>query len=497
MQRVAEGMVFLVAMVLVTGCTSSELSTTAPTAATSTAFTRKPLPPLAPSVVDAPIAYALEPALAALEAVVPQRFGDISNRIVNPSNKRQSVAFAATRSPFVVAFDGTRVTLTTIVSYQGKGWYSPPIGPDVSASCGINSEPPRIRIVLASDIGITPEWNFRSKTRLRSVKPLTETERDQCRVTVFNIDVTDKVVNAMEPLLADKLPAVDRKILAFDFRSKVERWYNMLNRSIRISDSLWMVLSPDQVRLGGLRLEDSALIADVRLYARPTLAYGPKPADVMTSLPKLMPASLTVGDTTRLRLEGLMGYENASKLLTAQLAGRGVTRYGRRVQVKSARLYPLNDGRVALALSMEGAVRGDAYFVGTPSVDTVLRVLTVPDLDFDVNTANSLVAGLAWLKKGDLVNELRAKATVPLTELLDSTSALAERAINRELTRGVKLFGTVQTGRLKDVVAEPAWIVVRAEATGKLGLEIDREIKVRKARPKLVTDTAAKRPATK
>ncbi len=141
---------------------------------------------------------------------------------------------------------------------------------------------------------------------------------------------------------------------------------------------------------------------------------------------------------------------------------------------------------------MEGAVSGDAYFVGTPSVDTVLRVLTVPDLDFDVATANSLVSGLAWLKKGDLVTELRARATVPLTELLDSTSALTERAINRELTRGVRLVGTVSTGRLKDVVAEPAWIVVRAEATGKLGLEIDREIKVRKGKPKLVTDTSCK-----
>jgi len=497
MRRSATVSVFLVGMIFGTGCGSTELSTTAPKAATAGQFTRKPLPPLAPSVVDAPIAYALEPALTALETVVPRQFGDLSNRIPIPTNKRQTVAFAATRSPFVVAFDGTRVTLTTIVSYQGKGWYHPAIGPDISASCGINSEPPRIRLVLASDISVTPEWQVKSKTRVRSVKPFTETERDQCRATVFNIDVTDKVVNAMGPLLTERLPAVDRKVAAFDFRSKVERWYNMLNRSIRISDSLWMVLSPDQIRLGGLRLEDSALVADVRLYARPTLAYGPKPADITTSLPPLMPASLTVGDTTRLRLEGLMGYENASKLLTKQLAGRGVTRYGRRVQVKTARLYPLNDGRVALALSMEGAVRGDAYFVGTPSVDTVLRVLTVPDLDFDVNTANSLVSGLAWLKKGDLVTELRAKATVPLTELLDSTSAMAERAINRELTRGVKLVGTVQTGRLKDVVAEPAWIVVRAEATGKIGLEIDREIKVRKARAKLVTDTAAKRPANK
>ena len=480
------------------GCGSAELSTTAPIASNAGQFTRKPLPPLSPSVVDAPIAYALQPALTALEQLVPQHFGDLTKRIPIPSNRRQSVAFEATRSPFVVAFDGKRVTLTTIVSYQGRGWYAPAIGPDISASCGVNQEPPRIRVVFNTDVALTPQWQFKSKTRLRTVKPFTETERDQCRVTVFNVDVTDRVVNAMRPLLEERLPGVDRKILAFDFHSRVERWYNLLNRSIRISDSLWLLLAPDQIRLGGLRLEDSALIADVRLYARPTLAYGPRPAEITTSLPPLLPAAVTVGDSgVHLRLEGVMGYEAASKLLTKQLAGRGVTRFGRRVQVKTARLYPLNDGRVALALGMDGAVRGDAYFVGTPSVDTVLRTLTFPDLDFDVATANSLVRGLAWLKKGNLVTELRARATVPLDTILEETRARAEKAINRELTHGVELVGTIHTGRLVDVVAEPAWIVVRAEATGALGLGIDREIRIKKAKAKLVTDTTAKRPANK
>lgn len=482
-------------LVLLAGCGSDALSPAAPAAASAgqQRVLRKALPPLSPSVVDAPIAYALEPVLTALEASVPRRFGDMTKRIVIPSNKRQSVAFAATRSPFVVEFDGTRLTLATIVSYEGRGWYSPAVGPDISASCGTDGDRPRIRVVLSTDLGVNPEWRILAKTRLRSVTPLTESERDQCRVTLLKIDVTDRVVDAMRPLLAGRLPEVDRRIGAFDLHTRVERWYNLLNRSIRVRDSLWMVLAPEEVRLGGLRLEDSALVADVRLYARPTLIYGPRPAAITTSLPPLLTANRAVGDSAYLLLEGLMGYDAASALLTSQLAGRGVSRYGRRVNIRTVRLYPLNDGRVALALGLDGAVTGEAYFVGTPSVDTVRRMLTVPDLDFDVATSNSLVRGLAWLKKGNLVAELRTRATVPLEPILDETSALAEKAINRELTRGVVLFGTVRTGRLLDVVADPAWIVVRAEATGALGLGIDREIQLRKARRKLVTDTAAKR----
>ncbi|MBL0173050.1 MAG: hypothetical protein IPP90_20625 [Gemmatimonadaceae bacterium] len=49
----------------------------------------------------------------------------MTRRITIPSNKRQAFAFAATRTPFDVAFDGTRLTLSTIVSYEGRGWYNP------------------------------------------------------------------------------------------------------------------------------------------------------------------------------------------------------------------------------------------------------------------------------------------------------------------------------------------------------------------------------------
>ncbi|MEQ1693200.1 MAG: DUF4403 family protein [Gemmatimonas sp.] len=475
------------------GCGSDALSPAAPTAAVlaSGPVARKVLPPISPSVVDAPISYALEPMLVALEQSVPRSFGNLTKRITMPSNKRQSFAFAATRTPFSVDFDGTRLTLSTVVSYAGRGWYDPMIGPTVSASCGLDSIKPRVRVVMTTDLEVNSEWQILAKSRVRSLKPVTDTDRDACRVTLFNIDVTDRVVAALGPQLQSRLPAVDRRIRAFDLRRRVERWYNLLNKSIRIQDSLWLVLAPEQVRLGGLRLEDTALVADVRLFARPLLVYGPAPARITTTLPALVPADRVVGDSAHLLLEGLLGYDAASTLLSKQLVGRKFSRFGRKIEVARARFYPLGDGRVVLALGISGAVSGDAYFVGTPQIDTASRMLAVPDLDFDVATANALVRGLAWMKKGDMVTELRARARVPIDSMLEETRVRVEEALNRDLADGVTLSGTVTTGRLLDVVAEPRWLVVRAEAFGKLGLGIDREIKLKKGKKKSVTDTAA------
>lgn len=432
------------------------------------------------SIVDAPISYALEPALTALEQAVPRRFGSLDRRVQIASNKRQQVAFAATRTPFAVTFDGERLTLSTTVSYTGRGWYKPVIGPTLSASCGTDNVPPRLHVVLTTDIELNPAWVLKSQTRVTSLRAASTAARDACVVTFLKVDVTEQVVRAIRPLLASKLPALDRKIAAFDVRTRVEKWYGMLQRPIRVRDSLWLDLAPEQLRLGKFSLQDSALVATIRLYAHPRLVAGPQPNDPKAPLPPLSPALKEVGDSARIRIEGLLPYDVLSATLSRQLIGRKFRRFGRSVRLDSLVVSPLDDGRVVLAARVSGDISGTAYLVGTPQLDQATRALIVPDLDFDVSTSNALVQGLAWLRKGDMVVQLRKQARFPLDTILEETRAKVEGALNRDLTSGVELSGTVRTGKLLDVLVHPRWLVVRAEAAGTLALAVDRAITVKR-----------------
>lgn len=432
------------------------------------------------SIVDAPISYALEPALTALEQAVPRRFGSLDRRVQIASNKRQQVAFAATRTPFAVTFDGERLTLSTTVSYTGRGWYKPVIGPTLSASCGTDNVPPRLHVVLTTDIALNPAWVLKSQTRVTSLRAASTAARDACVVTFLKVDVTEQVVRAIRPLLASKLPALDRKIAAFDVRTRVEKWYGMLQRPIRVRDSLWLDLAPEQLRLGKFSLQDSALVATIRLYAHPRLVAGPQPNDPKAPLPPLSPALKEVGDSARIRIEGLLPYDVLSATLSRQLIGRKFRRFGRSVRLDSLAVSPLDDGRVVLAARVSGDISGTAYLVGTPQLDQATRALIVPDLDFDVSTSNALVQGLAWLRKGDMVVQLRKQARFPLDTILEETRAKVEGALNRDLTSGVELSGTVRTGKLLDVLVHPRWLVVRAEAAGTLALAVDRAITVKR-----------------
>ena len=465
----------LLAMCVLSACRSESLTASAPTSRPG--LHRIPeLPSIPVSIVDAPISYALEPALNALERAVPKRFGRLDQRRQIAGNRRQYVAFEATRAPFQVKFDGKQLTFTTTVSYIGRGWYRPMIGPTLGASCGTDDSPPRLHVVLTTDIGLNPAWVLESHTRVTSMRPASGDVRDACRVTFLKVDVTDQVVRAIRPLLAAKLPVLDRTIAAFDVRTRVGKWYGMLQRPIRVRDSLWLMLSPEQLRLGEFSLADSALVATVRLYAHPRLIAGPRPSELTSPLPPLSPALREVGDSARVRIEGLLPYDVASASLSSKLVGRRFRRFGRSVRIDALTISPLEDGRVVLAVRVSGDIIGTAYFVGTPQLDQATRALIVPDLDFDVSTGNALIQGLAWLRKADLVTQLREQARFPLDTILEETRAKVERAMNRDLTQGVQLSGTVRTGKLLDVVVHARWLVVQAEASGTLALDVDRAI---------------------
>ena len=477
--RLTNGVGIALLCLVIAGCARPVDIDAPPPAALAGNFFPPAIAPLEPSVVDAPISISLAPTLDALERAVPQSFGDLEKRIRNRRNSRQHFAYEATRSPFDVALDDGLLTLGTTVSYAGKGWYNAALLPEVGASCGVNTERPRLRARLQSELSLTPEWRLQTTTRLTSLRPVTDADRDACRVTAFNIDVTERVEDAVRVVLLRELKKVDRRLGTWNVRDRLEKWYNEMNRPIRVADSLWLLLRPGAIRLGDMSVTDSALVFSVRLFAEPIIVSGPQPERANTPLPRLEPMLSEVGDSARVLLEASIQYDVASALLRERLVGRSFNRWRRRVRIANVRLVPVGDGRVALGVKFDGAVRGEGWLVGTPQLDIANEQLTVPDLNFDVATSDLLVQGLAYLQSDAVVSMLREAAVLSLVEPLQQLRTKVEGAINRELTDGVELSAQLTAGRLLDVVAMPSALIVRAEAAGTLALNIDRELRFR------------------
>ncbi|MFN8582290.1 MAG: DUF4403 family protein [Gemmatimonadaceae bacterium] len=432
----------------------------------------------APSFVEAPILYDLAPAIAKLEAAVPRTFGDINARVPSTSNKRLTFAFAASRAPFQVSIQGLNVRISTVIDYEGRGWYRPPVGPEVSAACGTGGVPrPRIRAELLSRVKLTADWRLATRTSLVRLEPFSAIERDRCKVTVFRVDVTERVVSATRGALEKQLAALDANIARIDTRARFSSWWQKMQVPIRLTDSIYLTLNPHGAQLGKVTSNERTVVANVGLLVQPRVVTGARPNDfaLMTPIPELAfgempPIGLNVA------LEGAFTYPVASSLLRKALRGKELSQSGRRISIANVELTGIGGGQVALRVDVRGDTRGRVYFTGTPTIDTVTRQVVVPDLAYDVGSSNLLVRGLQWLKGDDLRDFLRARARIPDSAAVGALVPLAERGMNRQLADGVILRASIKAARGLRARATTTDLRVYAVATGFAHLAISKEI---------------------
>jgi len=433
------------------------------------------LPSLPTSTLDIPLTYDLSPVVQALEKAVPKKFGNLNERHQIPGQPRMHVAFEALRDPFRVSLDGQVAHLTAVVHYAGRGWYKPPVVGEVSGSCGTEGARPRARIEVTSALRITPQWQLRGKTRIAGVEPYSAANRDKCRVTVFNISVTGRVIEATRNLLKDKGGMVDQKIAAIDIRSRFEGWWHLLQRPIPLTDSVWLQINPSAVRMGESVGVKRTLVTALGFSASPRVVTGKQPPTVETPLPPLYPAA--VGDGLHILMEGVLDYSLATRLLEKQLVGKIVEGKGQTLVVRHVRLFGVGGGRLALELEFRGTVSGRIYFIGTPRYNPGTNELFVPDLDYDAGSANLLVSGFEWLKHDEVRDYFRKNAKWSVGDVVQKGREQLEKGLNRELAPGVKLTAEVKQVQGLSVHARRDAIRLRARADANARLTVKQETK--------------------
>ncbi len=427
------------------------------------------LPTLPTSTLDIPLTYDLSPVVREVEKAVPRKFGNLAER-KQLSNKRIHIAFEATRGPFSVSLNGQTANIAATVNYKGKGWYDPPLAPEIGSSCGVNDTPPRARIALATDLRITSDWKLRGKTRVSRVEAYSDEPRDHCRVTPLKIDVTERVLNATRTAIEAQRPMIDRKIASLNIRTRFENWWNLLQQPIQLTDSVWLVINPSAVRMGQAVGVKKTLVTALGFSASPSVVTGNRPMITTRPLPPLNPAA--VGNGLHILIEGVIGYDLATELLRKHLNGKKVERSGQSLVVEDVRLFGIGGGKLALELRFSGSAAGHVYFVGTPKYDLASNELFVPDLEYDVGSKSLLISGVEWVKHDEVRNFIRSQARWSVGDVMQTGKAQLLKGLNRDLAPGVRLSAEVQQVQGLSVTARRSAIRLRAQADANARLTV-------------------------
>lgn len=311
---------------------------------------------------------------------------------------------------------------------------------------------------------------LRSRSTVKAV-PLTDTERDQCEVTAARIDVTSKVLGAAEGALQGELKKVDAKLRAYPLRSQAEEVWALMQKPLRLTDSLWLLINPVSLRFLPPQASGDTLYWQAGLEANPRIVGGAKPA--ASTNPLLPPVREEPPPPELLILsEGRLPYDVAENILSKALKKTKIKVGNRTIRIQHLKPWPLGDGRVVVALTVSGAANGTLYAVGRPRIDST-GVLTMPDLTIDAGSTDALTGALAWLASGDAItNMLREAIRVNLAPTIEKARVLAEQNMNRELVKGLAVKTTLTSAVPVGVWAAPDALVARVIVKGQGSLVV-------------------------
>ena len=423
------------------------------------------------SRLSVPLEYDFTAVLRLVEQIVPTSFGSMDSVKQMGDNDRRHYAFEASRGPFTAFADGNLLHLRATIAYQARGFIKPVIGPTISAGCGQGTERPRLIVELATPLTLTRDWHLASKARVVRVAPFSTEPRDHCDVSILHKDVTEQVVGAARAGLTDQLPTIDRKIGAVDLTRQVTEWWGMLARPIKLAKDVWLTLGPERLSVGRVSGHSKILTVPVSLDAHPMIVTGPvEPVVVAGALPAL--AHDSASDGYHIIMDGLVDYGTASRELSAALGAKTFTESGHTVTLLRVTILPQAKGRLALSAVFTGDASGTLKLVGTPRIDHAHDAITVPDLDFDLQSDSKFLQTYSWMKSNALRTELRNRARIPIAPVLASGRALLLEGLNRKIGDALTLSARVDSVAVRGLFVTRDGLAVRAEAKGQAGVSV-------------------------
>jgi hypothetical protein len=430
-------------------------------------------PAAPPSYASAPVRLDLRLMLREIERTIPDHIGSLDDRLLISTRPRTWAAIELLRGPIDIEFGSTSMTLSAMVAYRGRLWRKIPLT-TISASCGTGDQAPLARIRIRTSYRVAPNWRIRTRSEVLSVERATADAADECRVTFVGINVTDKVLAAARDAIQKQLVLADARLASVNVRGALAPVWAALQQPIPIADStIWLTLDPREVGVGPVTVRDSIAYATVTLRAQPRIRSGARPEPDSLSLPNL--SQVKAADTVVAVLDGSLTYAAANEILQQELRGLRLRVRGRRIVVEDVAMSYIGRNRVALEVRLSGALLGRLHLTGTPAYDAEMDAITVPDLDYDVHTSNILVHGISWFAGGKLRNELRRKAILPASAMLDLVRGLANEQITRTLADGVRLSGEIGAARALTARATAEGLRAQARGVGALALDIRLE----------------------
>jgi len=314
---------------------------------------------------------------------------------------------------------------------------------------------------------ITPDWRFHTEINYLGLSDLLAENIGIGPLSLKPRSIVEGITQPLQKVLSD---LVTRKINEqIPLKAQIAKVWNMAQKPVLLDKNYnaWLRLTPREVMLYPLYAQNNRVRVSVGINTFAEMVVGPEPAaQPMLPLPNLKLVN-TFDKTFRIALNADLFYKDLRAVLAPLLLDKQFDSDGKSIVIKDIDLYGDND-KLVVKLQTQGSLEGVFVLTAKPAFNTQTNVFSVEDVDFDMQTQSLLLKSADWFLHGTIRGMIQDKLNMNLTEQLERSRRMAEKALSRvQLVEHMFLKGVIKDLKFNDMVVQKDKISIQVYTEGE------------------------------
>lgn len=311
------------------------------------------------------------------------------------------------------SFKGNRATAAATVDFLMKVRLLTPIFKTDVASAGIGEQKPSFKLTVSSDV----EWGEDASIVFKNQQVQFQWLRE-AHLTAANVTIDDllKIPALRDQVNSQLQKAMEKVPKQISIKSQLSSVWKEISETRTLGTNIWFSVRPESLGISDISGDYKEASVLVQVLAKPTVVFGEQPQLALEPLPKLSKPTAPRG--IHLQALGELPFDEAERVLNDRIS-RDEIKYAKGiVRITKAEVYG-SENRLVVALKLRKPFRGTIFLVGTPKYTPERNRLSVPDLDYTVETRSLLANAADWLLHEPFQNYLVSKAVFDVGKRID------------------------------------------------------------------------------
>ena len=336
--------------------------------------------------------------------------------------------------------------------------------------CGFDEGARRVDVRFLNTLSLLPRYQIR--LQIQPQKPL---PTDACAVCFWGQDITDQVMSGLWEELTAAQQTMESSYGRIDLRSYLTPVWDKLNQPIEIGSYGWLMIRPAGIRLNRMIAQGDSLDLTIGLKARPVV-LNTKPTPLTIGLPADWDTP-TQQEGFRVRLEANLQFDSLSRLVNTDFlpvelsAKQGPFR--KKLRIDSLTLEGTSTQQIQCQLHLSGKYAGTLQLVALPSWDSTTGILSLKNLEYDLQTRHRILGATAELFERPIRNWIEEKCQFNLQTLLDSKRKSLNQYLQQAGNDMIRCRGELEQFRWVGSEVNRHGIRVLVDLQGKMSCTAD------------------------